>query len=146
MKIRDILNINSIRITSGATMEEAAELAAMSNASGLFVVDGENNFLGVLSEGDMMSKVIPDISEIMASSGGIQDSHEIFTKKGAQLGRDKIDDHMVKSAITIDPDDTILKAASTMAIKKMRRLPVVKNGKLLGTISRGDICKAVFTH
>ena len=146
MKIRDIMNINSIRITSGSTMAEAAELAAMSNASGLFVVDGDNNFICVLSEGDMMAMVIPDISEIMASSGGIQDSQEIFTKKGAQLGRDKIDDHMVKTAITIDPDDTILKAASTMAIKKMRRLPVVKDGKLLGTISRGDICKAVFTH
>ena len=60
----------------------------------------------------------------MASSGGIQDSHEIFTKKGAQLGREKIDDHMVKTAITIDPNDNVLKAASTMSIKKMRRLPV----------------------
>lgn len=146
MKIREILNINSIRITSGSTMAEAAELAAMSNASGLFVVDDENNFIGVLSEGDMMAKVLPDISEIMASSGGIQDSHEIFTKKGAKLGREKVDDHLVKVAITIDPDDNVLKAASTMAIKKMRRLPVVKNGKLLGTISRGDICKAVFKN
>lgn len=146
MKIRDILNINSIRITSGSTMAEAAELAVMSNASGLFVVDDENNFIGVLSEGDMMAKVIPDISEIMASSGGIHDSHEIFTKKGAQLGREKIDDHMVKGSITMDPDDNVLKAASTMSIKKMRRLPVVRDGKLLGTISRGDICKAVFTH
>ncbi len=146
MKVRDIININSIRITSGSNMAEAAELAAMSNASGLFVVDDENNFIGVLSEGDMMAMVLPDISEIMASSGGVQDSHEIFTKKGAKLGREKVDDHLVKVAITIDPDDNVLKAASTMAIKKMRRLPVVKNGKLLGTISRGDICKAVFTH
>ncbi len=146
MKVRDIININSIRITSGSTMAEAAELAAMSNASGLFVVDDENNFIGVLSEGDMMAMVLPDMTEIMASSGGIQDSQEIFTKKGAALGRQKVDDHLVKASITIDPDDNVLKAASTMAIKKMRRLPVVKNGKLLGTISRGDICKAVFTH
>jgi len=146
MKVRDIININSIRITSGSTMAEAAELAAMSNASGLFVVDDENNFIGVLSEGDMMAMVLPDMTEIMASSGGIQDSQEIFTQKGAALGRQKVDDHLVKASITIDPDDNVLKAASTMAIKKMRRLPVVKNGKLLGTISRGDICKAVFTH
>ncbi len=95
MKIREILNINSVRITSGSTMATAAELAAMSNASGLFVVDDENNFIGVLSEGDMMAMVLPDISEIMASRGGIQDSHEIFTKKGAKLGREKVDDHLV---------------------------------------------------
>ena len=36
-----------------------------------------------------------------------------------------------------------MRAASTMAMKKMRRLPVVKNGKLVGTVSRGDISKAV---
>jgi CBS domain-containing protein len=33
-----------------------------------------------------------------------------------------------------------------MSLKKMRRLPVVKDGKLVGTISRGDICKAVFEN
>ena len=74
MKIRDIMNINSIRILSGASMAEAAELAAMFNASGLFVVDEENNFLGVLSEGDMMAKTLPDMTELMDSSGGIRDS------------------------------------------------------------------------
>jgi hypothetical protein len=44
----------------------------MSNASGLFVVDGDNNFIGVLSEGDMMKKAFPDISEIMSSPGGLE--------------------------------------------------------------------------
>ena len=124
-------------------MAEAAELAAISNASGLFVVNDDNDFIGVLSEGDMMAKALPDIAEIMASSGGIQDSQEIFSVKGADLSREHVKKYLVESVITIDPDDNVLKAASTMAMKKMRRLPVVKNGKLVGTISRGDICKAI---
>ena len=45
MQIRDIMNINAIRILSGSTMAKAAELAALSNASGLFVVDDEDNFI-----------------------------------------------------------------------------------------------------
>ncbi len=143
MKVRDIMNINAIRILSGATIAEAVELAATSNSSGLFVVDDENNFIGVLSEGDIMSAVLPDITEIMASSGGIQDSQDIFSEKGAKLGRERVDEHLVKEVITLKPEDNVLKAATTMAMKKMRRLPVVKNGKLLGTISRGDVCKRV---
>ena len=145
MKVRDILNINFIRIHSGATMAEAAEIAAMSNAGELCVVDDENNFIGVLSEGEMMAKAIPDITELMASSGGIRDSHDIFSKKGKTLAQESIDDHLVKAVITLDPDDDVLKAATTMSMKKMQRLPVVKNGKLIGTISRGDICKAIFS-
>ena len=42
MKVRDVMNINSIRILTGSTMSDAADLAAASNASGLFVVDNEN--------------------------------------------------------------------------------------------------------
>ena len=143
MKVRDIMNINSIRILSGATMAEAADLAAMSDASDLFVVDEDNKFIGVLSEGDMIAKTLPDITELMGSSGGIRDSQDIFSEKGGRLGREAVDPHMIKNPITLGPDDQLIKAAATMAKNKIRRLPVVKDGKLLGTISRGDICKAV---
>jgi predicted transcriptional regulator len=86
---------------------------------------------------------LPDITEIMASDGGILDSQEIFSEKGAKLVRERIDDHLVKDVITLRPKDKVLKAAAMMVMKKMRRLPVVKDGKLLGTISRSIICKAV---
>lgn len=143
MKVRDIMNINSTRILSGASMAEAAELVAISDASDLFVVDEDNNFIGVLSEGNMIAETLPDITELMASSGGIRDSQDIFSEKGKRLGREAVDPHMIKNPITLSPDDQLIKAATTMAKNKIRRLPVVKDGKLLGTISRGDICKAV---
>jgi predicted transcriptional regulator len=143
MKVREIMSINSVRILNTATMAQAADLAAVSNASGLFVVDQENTFIGVLSEGDMMGKVLPEMSEVFAEGGGLRGSYDIFSEKGAKLGGESIDRHLIGDPITLDPDDELLKAAATMAMKKMRRLPVVKNGKLVGTISRGDICKAV---
>ncbi len=144
MKVREIMSINAIRILSRATMAEAAELAAISNASGLFVVDDENTFIGVLSEGDMMALVLPEMHEIMDRDGDVRDSDDIFHEKGARLAGEPINDHLIAHPITLDPDDTILKAAATMSVKKMRRLPVVKNKKLVGTVSRGDICRAVF--
>ncbi len=143
MKVREIMSINAVRIFSGATMAEAAELAAMSNASGLFVVDEENNFIGVLSEGDMMAMVLPEMSEVMERGGNFRDSYNILAEKGVRLANEAIDTHLIADPLTLDPNDEILKAASTMAMKKMRRLPVVKNGKLVGMVSRGDICKAV---
>ena len=146
MKVREVMSINPVRILSNATMAEAAELAAMSNASGLFVVDQENTFVGVLSEGDMMGMVLPEMSEVVAEGGGLRSSYDIFSEKGAKLGGEPVDRHLVGNPITLDPDDELLKAATTMAMKKMRRLPVVKDGKLIGTISRGDICKAVLKH
>ncbi|MAF48535.1 MAG: CBS domain-containing protein [Rhodospirillales bacterium] len=143
MQVRDIMNINAIRILSGSSMSEAAELAAMSNASGLFVVDDEDNFVGVLSEGDMMRATLPEMSEVMQVGRNLSETYDIFSEKGIKLGGESIDNHLIPDAITLAPDDPVFKAATTMAAKKMRRLPVVKNGKLVGTVSRGDICKAV---
>ena len=143
MQIRDIMNINAIRILSGSTMAKAAELAALSNASGLFVVDDEDNFIGVLSEGDMMKAILPEMSEVMAVGRDLQETYNISSEKGVKLGSELIDNHLTPIPITLKPEDPMLKAPTTMAVKKMRRLPVVKNGKLVGTVSRGDICKAV---
>ena len=143
MQVRDIMSFNTIRILSGSTMAKAAELAAISNASGLFVVDEENNFIGVLSEGDMMKATLPEMSEVMDGGGDLREAYDIFSEKGRKLGAEPIDNHLIPNPITLRPEDPLLKAATTMAVNKMRRLPVVKNGKLVGTVSRGDICKAV---
>ncbi len=62
MQVRDVMNINAIRILIGSTMANAAELAALSNASGLFGVDEEDDCIGVLSEGDMMKAILPEMS------------------------------------------------------------------------------------
>ena len=143
MQVQDIMSFNAVRILTGSTMAEAAELAAISNASGLFVVDGENNFIGVLSEGDMMKATLPEMSEVMDGGGDLRDAYDIFSEKGRKLGPEPIDAHLISDPVTLKPEDPLLKAATTMAVNKMRRLPVVKNGKLVGTVSRGDICKAV---
>ena len=143
MQVREIMNINAIRILCGSTMAKAAELAAISNASGLFVVDEEDNFIGVLSEGDMMRTILPEMSEVMNVGRNLRETYNISSEKGAKLGSEPIDNHLIPDPITLKPEDSLLKAATTMAVKKMRRLPVVKNGKLIGTVSRGDICKAV---
>ncbi len=143
MKVRDIMSINAIKIMKGSTLAEAAELAAMSNASGLVVVDSENNFIGVLSECDLMDIVMPKMNEIIHSGGELKSSFDLFEEKGKELAKESIDGYLIENPITIEPDDEVLGVAATMAMQKMRRLPVVADGKLVGTVSRGDVCKAV---
>ena len=143
MKVQDIMSINAVRIMQGATLADAAELAAMSNASGLVVVDSDNNFIGILSESDLMHVVLPKMSELLDRGGALSASYDLFEEKGKELADRSIDDFLIEDPITVKPDDEVLTVAATMAIKKMRRVPVVAEGKLVGTISRGDICKAV---
>lgn len=146
MKIREMMSINPTRIRLGSSVREAAELFAFSNASDLVVVDGENTFVGVLSEGDVMRAMLPELSEVMAAGGRLADSYDLFQEKGAALAREPIDPHVITSPIVLSADDEVHKAAALMATKQIRRLPVVENGQLIGTVSRADVCRAVISR
>jgi CBS domain-containing protein len=146
MKIRDMMSINAARILLGSTVREAADLFAFSNASDVVVVDAGNTFIGVLSEGDIMRAMLPELSEVMAAGGRLADSYDLFQEKGAALADQVIDPHVIRNPIVLAPDDEVHKAAALMAAKQIRRLPVVEGGKLIGTVSRADVCRAVISR
>ena len=56
----------------------------------------------------MMQKTLPDMAEIMASLGGLEDSGFLFSEKGSKLAGDSIDDHMIKDAVILSPDEPLI--------------------------------------
>jgi len=58
------------------------------------------------------------------------------------VSRRTIDDYMITGPITLSPDDDITRAAGIMAARMIRRLPVVSEGRLVGTVGRADVCRA----
>jgi CBS domain-containing protein len=140
MKVRDVMNTETIRIGPQATVKEAAQLAHDSQASDLMVVDEDGNFKGVLSEGDLIRGALPQMDEILAQGEGLAGGIELFLDKGADLANQPAAPFFITNALTVAPDSPVLKAAGIMISKQIRRLPVVDNGKLVGTIARADIC------
>jgi len=145
MKVRDAVNLNPTVILSEATISEAARVLSDSQASDLMVIDHHRNFIGVLSEGDLIRAALPKIDEL-ASGGGALNAADIFDDKAEALRARKLTDILIASPITLKPTDNLLEAAGLMASRMIRRLPVVDAGKLIGTISRADVCKAILSR
>ena len=144
MIVRDIMNINVTRIPIGATLRQAAEISAMSSAADLAVVDEANNFVGTLSEGDLMRAALPSLSDALAGGGTLSGGYDLIEEKAQEIAGNPIDPHVIRDPITLSPGDPVHKAAALMTAKQIRRLPVVEGGKLVGTVARADICRAVF--
>jgi len=143
MRVKGVMTVRVARIRSSATLQQAAEIVALSGASDLMVVDEDGEFVGVLSEGDILRAALPDIDEILTAGGSLDDAFELFLRKGANLSDRPILPLVIREPLTVDPDDHVAKAAVLLVDRQIRRLPVLKENRLVGTISRAEICQAI---
>lgn len=145
MKVDDAMNPNVHTITTGTSVRDAAEKLAQTAVADLAVLDGDGNFAGVLSEGDLLRAVLPRFSDLIERDS-LSASREIFEEASAEVSEMTIDRFMITAPITLRPKDDITRAAGIMNSRYIRRLPVVQDGKLVGTLARGDICRAALVR
>jgi CBS domain-containing protein len=146
MLIRNIMALYPAYIHTGADMRRAAEIISLAEVSDLMVVDHDNIFIGVLSEGDLIRAILPNVDEVLQAGGTLNDAFAFLVQKGHDLANRPIDPFIIHNAITVKTTDDIAQAAVVMVEKQIRRLPVVDDGKLMGTVSRADICRAVIYY
>ncbi len=143
VRIKDVMRVPAVRIREDADIYHAAEVVAFSGVSDLMVVDHDDKFIGVLSEGDILRTALPDTDEIVDEGGTLDDAFRIFLEKGKRLAELPIAPLIVREPIVLDPDNHIAQAATILVQKQIRLLPVVKEGIVVGTVSRADVCRAV---
>jgi len=117
LKVRDLMTRNLITIETKDSITEVATVMTEKGISSVIVKDGDE-FLGVITDHDIISKVV---------------------SKGLNPKEIKVGEVMSSPLITISPNVTIEEAAKKMRDNKIRRLLVEKNHQKLGTIVESDI-------
>lgn len=118
--VKDIMTKEVVTIDTNKSVFEAAELMT-SKGLGCLVVVIKAYPVGIITERDIVRRIVakrasPDV---------------------------KIIDIMTKKLITIDPDTSLKEAARVMSTNKIRRLPVLKNNKLVGIVVASDFVRNV---
>jgi len=122
MTIAAILNNKGhdvLRIGPEASLNDAARLLAERRIGCLPVVEGEK-VVGIFSERDLVRSI---------GNGG-----------AAVLDR-AVGDLMTSPAVTITPDVAVISALSLMTQRRIRHLPVIEGGRMIGFVSIGDLVK-----
>jgi CBS domain-containing protein len=143
MKVRDAMNSSPSTISASSSLQQAADLLAKVQAADLMVVDPDGTFLGVLSEGDLVRATLPRLDELLSQGEGMGAAGDIFEDKAKNLRAKTVETCMIKDAISVAPGDDLVKAAGLMGSRNIRRLPVVDGKRLVGTVSRADVCHAI---
>jgi CBS domain-containing protein len=143
MRVRDVMTVRPVRILDGASVQRAVEILALSQASDVMVVDRDERFVGVLSEGDILRSALPDVQQILDEGGQRAHAFELFLTKAKALSDQSISPLVIREPLVVRPDDHIVEAAVILIERYIRRLPVVEEGLLVGTVSRQDIARAI---
>ncbi len=141
MLVKDIMNTN-VKVASLATpIRDIAVIMCFNKISGVPVVNDNKEIIGIISEKDILNSMYPKVDEYMQI--GSYDFEQLEEGYTNTLNL-QVKDIMKPGLFTVTPEDPILKAVSIMCLKKIRRIPVAKDKKLIGIISIGDVHKAIF--
>jgi len=146
MRVADVYDRKPIKVKSDASLREAAELMASTHASDLMVVDEKGALVGMVSEGDLLRAVIPERGDVIDSDVPLLAGLEMMEAKGREVRDLKVADIMDSTPDTVSIEDPLLKAAQMMMFRMIRRLPVMSEGRLVGSLSRSELCRAVLAE
>ncbi|MBN4050703.1 MAG: hypothetical protein COA82_11290 [Alkaliphilus sp.] len=145
MLVKDIMTTNVITVKKEEKIENAVKILMDNNFSGMPVVDDENKVIGIITEGDLIYRSkklrIPTFFTILDSYIFLESMKNLEKQIKKMVGY-RVEDVMTADVITITEDTTVEEIATIMTRKKINRVPVVKDGVLVGVVSRRDIIKA----
>jgi len=117
MIARDIMTRNVYTTSAEASVQEVAQLLSRKNISGVPVLDKDGKMIGIVTEADIIGKV---------------------DREGLRAA-----DIMSPEIIAVDEETRVGEIAMLLTEHRIKRVPIVQHGKLVGIVCRADIVHAV---
>lgn len=146
MQASDIMVSPVITVTPGTTVKELAKLLVDRGLSAVPVVDDKGHLAGIVSEGDLLHRA--EIGTYrQATSGGLAPR---IDRGAAAAGfikahATKVADVMTRKVVTAAPDTPLQEIAVKMETNGVKRIPILRNGRLVGIVSRANLVQAIAT-
>lgn len=143
MRAKDVMTTNVATLTPEMTVSEAAALFLSRRISGAPVVDAGGEVVGMMSEGDLLHRV--ETGTVKRRSWWLQ----LFTTPDQQAmdfiksHASRVKDVMTTPVISVTEDTPLADVADLLEGRRIRRVPVVRDGRLVGIISRADLLRGI---
>jgi CBS domain-containing protein len=145
--VKEVMTTDVLTFRPEDTVQMAAGAMAKRSIGGAPVVDEDGNVVGLLSDDDLIVSDVrlhfPTVISVLGAYLELPSSADRFDKEVRKAIGSAVADVMTLDSPTCSEDDTLEQVATTMHEHNLSRLPVVRDGKLVGIVSRGDILKAI---
>ena len=143
MKVSDVMTRQVITIDRSAPVGRAIRLLLQHRISGLPVVDEDGRLEGIVTEGDFLHRAEtgtqrrrPRWVEFLIGPGKL-------AREYVQTHGRSVNDVMTQEVHTVDEDTSLEEVVRLMEKRRVKRFPVVKDGKVVGIVSRANLLRAL---
>lgn len=141
MLIKDVMTSPVVCVTETDLLSDAITLMVVHKISGLPVLDSAGQLVGILSEGDLLRRVeLGSGSDEGSWWSRLLSSRELAEHYRRSNGR-QVSDVMTAQPITIGETATLSDAAGLMQKHRVKRLPVLRDGVVVGLLTRMDFVR-----
>jgi len=149
MRAMDVMTTDVVTVDPTTSVQALAMLLSERCISGVPVVDSKDRLVGIVSEGDLMHRVETGTERL---TGRRRSWWLDAIASEQELARDYVKSHgrtakdvMTRDVISVTDTTELADVAMLLETKRIKRVPVLRDGKLVGIVSRANLVRALAT-
>jgi len=143
MLARDVMTRPPITITADVSVEACARLLLDKRISAVPVVDADNRVIGIVSEGDLIRRRESGTQRHVSWWLELVSDPQTMARDYTKSAGHKVTDIMTRKVVSVAEDTPLATIADILEKHRIKRVPVVTGGKLVGIVSRADLVRAL---
>lgn len=143
MRIKELMTPDPVVVPPDMKVQALVRLLADRHLSGVFVVDAAGAPLGVVTEADLVRRLAPQDEEGLGWLARLAVDADRAARRYARVHGRCARDVMSPTLVSVHEDAPAGEAAQLMRDRRIRRVAVLRDGRLVGVVSRADLLKAV---
>jgi CBS domain-containing protein len=145
MKAKDVMTTGVVTVTPDTSVSAIATILLERHISAVPVVDEAGLILGIVSEGDLIRRAETGTDrqtswwlELLRTP---EDKALAYVKSHGR----RADEVMTRSIVTVEEDTELRDIARLLEDRRIKRVPVVRDGRIVGIVSRADLLRGLVT-
>ena len=143
MNASDIMVSDVITVKSSSTVEEVAGILLKNRISALPVVDDAGKLVGMISEGDLIRRGDADTGHDRPWWLRLLMGRDVLAAEFVKENSHTVADVMTRGVISVEPGTPVADVATLLERHRIKRVPIVHDGKIVGIVSRANLIQAL---
>jgi CBS domain-containing protein len=143
MLAREAMTPAPVAVPATLPIEDCARILLEKRISAVPVVDADHRIIGIVSEGDLMRRRETGTERRYSWWLELVSDPQTMARDFVKSSGHKVSDVMTRQVVSVTEETPLATIAQILEKHRIKRVPVVRDGKLVGIVSRADLVRAL---